>query len=91
MSMAMLDEYLDAFANDYANQSPEAQDIWDIIKGASHADPSCYKWNDEAHRAFAVAATKDIAAMGADWTNADRPFQDGAPRPEPKLRAQPQY
>jgi hypothetical protein len=62
-----------------------------MIHGTDQAQAECYPWKDAAHRAFAIAATQYVAHTGNAWAAAEQPFQDGAPRPEPQLRAQPRY
>src|SRR5262245_1351743 len=89
-TMSMLSRYLEEFADDYANPGPDAQEVWDIIKGVSASDPACYAWDTEAQRRFAVSATKITADLGSQWAE-DHQFESGAPRPEADLRARPRF
>jgi len=89
--MAMLDRYLSEFKDDYTKLPAEAAEIWKIITGDSAGDAECYTWKSAKQRISAVAETKDIVNTSEAWSKAKHPFQDGAPKPEPRLRAQPLY
>jgi hypothetical protein len=91
MTMAMLDTHLSNYLDDYNTPSPQAIDVWKRIYGDANVDPKCYAWKDSQHASFAITESKRIAEIGASWKEADRPFQDGAPRPQPQLRAQPRF
>src|SRR5438874_3229610 len=87
-TMCALERHLDAFAKSYNHPFAEDGRIQQWLRGTTKEPTPGYAWEDEAQKKHAAEETARLAELIQDWERKGN-FCNGAPRPEPDLRAQP--
>jgi len=89
-TMCTLERYLAALAQSYEYEFPEDPRIKEWLKGTAAEPTPGYAWKSESQKRFAADETSRLSALTDDWEQKGS-FCDGAPQPEPDLRAQPKF
>ena len=87
--MALLEDMLGKVRHALASPLEGDRSYYDLIERGRDDSPLSYRWEREAQRKFAVAATRQLDALAQNWEDSGETFKEGAPRPTPELRVRP--